>query len=450
MISEIWIKVLDNMQAEINKQSFDMWFKNTKQLSVNENKLYVRVPDDVAKKHISDHYAPYIEDLISSLTKIDMTCEFVSENENINTEGTFMDDKVKQEKDESEFIIPDSERNGSPLYPQYTFENFVVGPNNQLAHAAAIAVSKAPATLNNPLFLYGVTGVGKTHLMQAIGHYIAKEKPYMNVLYVSSEQFINEFIQGLRTNTTNSFKIKYRNVDVLLIDDIQFIEKKEQTQEEFFHTFNELYNNKKQIIITSDRPPKELSTLEDRLRTRFEWGLITDIQPPNLETREAILRNKAEFEGITIPDEVLNYVARRIKSSIRALESALKTLNIVSTLNKAPITIQDAKIHLKTLFDEDTDRNISTSDIMKKVAAKFNVRVEDMMSKSRHSKIIKPRFIAIYLTRRLTNLTTTEVGKEFGDRDHSTVINAEKNVEKMMLEEETKELIEDMMHELKL
>ncbi len=446
---EMWDRVLDNLRTDINKQSFDMWFKDTKLLSVAENTLYIKVVDDVARRHISANYSPYIEAMLSALTNQDLTCEFVIGNENQKmNEGSAMSDIT--EKDDSEFIITDTEGNGSSLYPQYTFENFVVGPNNQLAHAAAVAVSKNPATNNNPLFLYGGTGLGKTHLIQAIGHYVRKEKPYLNVLYVSSEHFINEFIQALRTNTMNSFKIKYRNVDILLIDDIQFIEKKEQTQEEFFHTFNELYNNKKQIIITSDRPPKELSTLEERLRTRFEWGLITDIQPPNLETREAILRNKAELEGIEIPDEVLNYIARRIKSSIRALEAALKRLNIVSSINNSAITIQDAKFHLKTLFDEDTDKNISASEIMKKVAEKFSVSIEDIMSKSRHSRFIRPRFVAMYLARKLTNLTTTDIGKEFGDRDHSTVLNAMNNVEKIMEEEEEiKELIEDMIHELK-
>ncbi|MFH0975577.1 MAG: chromosomal replication initiator protein DnaA [Spirochaetota bacterium] len=450
MINEIWGKVLDNMRTDINKQSFDMWFRDTKLLSFDKNTLYIKVPDDVARRHITDNYSPYIEAMVNDLTNQNLTCEFVLANEKIETnEGEILDEI--SEKDDSEFLISDSDNGRSSLYPQYTFENFVVGPNNQLAHAAAVSVSKSPATQYNPLFLYGGTGLGKTHLMQAIGHYVGKEKPYMNVLYVSSEHFINEFIQALRTNTINSFKIKYRNVDILLIDDIQFIEKKEQTQEEFFHTFNELYNNKKQIIITSDRPPKELSTLEERLRTRFEWGLITDIQPPNLETREAILRNKAELEGIVIPDEVLNYIARRIKSSIRALEAALKRLNIVASVNNSPITIQDAKFHLKTLFDEDTDKNISTSEIMKKVAVRFNVSKDDIMSKSRHSRFIKPRFVAMYLSRKLTNMTTTDIGKEFGDRDHSTVLNAMNNVEKMMEEEEEiKELIEDMIHELKI
>jgi len=336
------------------------------------------------------------------------------------------------------------------LNPRYNFENFVVGPNNQLAHAAAVSVSRAPATQFNPLFIYGGTGLGKTHLMQAIGHFILENRPYLKVLYVPSEEFVNEFIYAIRSSTISSFKIKYRNVDVLLIDDIQFIEKKEQTQEEFFHTFNTLHNNKKQIIISSDRPPKELSTLEERLKTRFEWGLITDIQTPNLETREAILRNKAERENMNIPDEVLIYIARRIKSSIRALEAALIRLHMVSIVDNAPITIAHAKTHLRELFDDEAQKKINITDIMNKVSEKFEISIDDLVSKSRHSKVVQPRFIAMYLTRKLTDMTTVDIGKEFGDRDHSTVLNAMNNVEKMIREnEDFQEMVEDMVSELK-
>lgn len=441
MMQKIWGKVLDNIKTDINKQSFDMWLRDTQPISMSDDILYVKVPDDVARRHISDNYSPHIETIINNLTNRHLTCEFIIDDGNRDIEKL----------DTPRLNVNKGFSNNSvSLYPTYTFSNFVVGPNNQLAHAAAKSVSKSPASQYNPLFLYGGTGLGKTHLMQAIGHHVAGEKPYLNVLYVPSETFISEFIQAIQTSTVSSFKIKYRNVDLLLIDDIQFIEKKEQTQEEFFHTFNELYNNKKQLVISSDRPPKELSTLEERLRTRFEWGLITDIQPPNLETREAILRKKAEQEGMNVPDDVLNYIAKRIKSSIRSLEAALKRLSIVSTLNNEPIDIQHAKTHLKHLFDEDMDRKITPSDIMNKVAEKFDVSVDDLTSKGRHSRIVQPRFIAMYLSRKLTNLTTTDIGKQFGDRDHSTVLNAMNNVEKMIKEdEEIDEIIEDMIVELK-
>jgi chromosomal replication initiator protein len=443
MVQEIWGKVLSSVQSNINKQSFDMWLKDTEPVSLLNNTLMVKVPDEVARRHISENYSSMIASALGAITGQNMFCEFVTGNGHATAVDTPAPVEPTRPPESTDY-------SAQRLNPRYTFENFVIGPNNQLAHAAAVSVSRAPATQYNPLFIHGGTGLGKTHLMQAIGHHILRERPYLKVLYVPSEEFVNEFIQAIRTNTITSFKIKYRNVDVLLIDDIQFIEKKEQTQEEFFHTFNTLHNNKKQIIISSDRPPKELSTLEERLRTRFEWGLLADIQPPNLETREAILRNKAERDNMNIPDEVLNYIARRIKSSIRALEAALIRLNMVAVVENEPITIAHAKTHLKDLFDEDTQKKISTTDIMSKVAERFEVSVEDLTSKSRHSRVVLPRFVAMYLTRKMTDLTTIDIGREFGDRDHSTVLNAMNNVEKMIKEdEEFKERVEDMITELK-
>ncbi|HSV96104.1 MAG TPA: chromosomal replication initiator protein DnaA [Spirochaetota bacterium] len=443
MVQEIWVKVLLSVQSNINKQSFDMWLKDTEPVSLSNNTLKVKVPDEVARRHISENYSSMIVAALGAITGHNMFCEFVTGN----GRATAVDTPAPAEPSRP---VEGTDYSAQRLNPRYTFENFVIGPNNQLAHAAAISVSRAPATQYNPLFIHGGTGLGKTHLMQAIGHHILRERPYLKVLYVPSEEFVNEFIQAIRTNTITSFKIKYRNVDVLLIDDIQFIEKKEQTQEEFFHTFNTLHNNKKQIIISSDRPPKDLSTLEERLRTRFEWGLLTDIQPPNLETREAILRNKAERDNMNIPDEVLNYIARRIKSSIRALEAALIRLNMVAVVKNEPITIAHAKTHLKDLFDEDTQKKISPADIMSKVAERFEVSVEDLSSKSRHSRVVLPRFVAMYISRKMTDLTTIDIGREFGDRDHSTVLNAMNNVEKMIKEdEEFKERVEDMITELK-
>jgi chromosomal replication initiator protein len=443
---KVWDKVLSSVQSNINKQSFDMWLKNTVPVSINDNIFTVRVPDEVARKHITDHYKTVINDIIKSITGEVMICEFVTEN--VINESS---DYIESAKENSNKSGPlDMSETSFTLNPEYTFDNFVVGPNNQLAQAASYSVSRSPATRYNPLFIYGGTGLGKTHLMQAIGHYIIKEKPFLKVLYVSFENYLNEFLYSIRTGTQSSFKIKYRNVDILLIDDIQFIEKKEQTQEEFFHTFNSLHNNKKQIVISSDRPPKELSTLEDRLRTRFEWGLITDIQPPNLETREAILKNKSEKYNIAISNDVLNYVARRIKSNIRALESALARLNQVSEIFNEPININHAKMHLKDLFDVDENRKITLSIIMTKVAERYDVTVDDLLSKSRHSKIVQPRFIAMYLARKLTDMTTTDIGKEFGNRDHSTVLNATANIEKIMKDtDEIKEQIEEIISDLK-
>jgi len=444
MINSLWERVLVNIQSDINKQSFNMWLKDTEPVSIYGNIMTITVPDEVARRHIAEHYSSLLSKKIQDITGDHLDFEFVTKNGN-------SDDEVNRAP--TEVNTPNHSSTNITRYilnPEYTFNNFVVGPNNQYAHAAAESVSRSPATHFNPLFIYGKTGLGKTHLMQAIGHTVIEDKPFLKVLYVQCEHFVNEFIQAIRTGTIPSFKIKYRDVDILLIDDIQFIEKKEQTQEEFFHTFDTLHSNKKQIVISSDRPPKDLATLQDRLRTRFEWGLITDIQTPNLETREAILRNKAEKANMNIPDDVLIYIARRIKSSIRALEAALARLNHVSTVSKEPISITQAKSHLKDLFDDDANRKITTPDIINKVSEKFDVTVEDLVSKSRHSKIVHPRFVAMYLLRKLTDLTTIDIGKEFGNRDHSTVLNAMNNVEKMIVENETlKETIDDIISELK-
>jgi len=442
----IWDKVLKNLETRINKQSFAMWLKDTEPLSIEGDLLKIRVKDDVAARHLKDQYLKDIEEIIESATGKKYNCEFI-------TESSAYENPKKNDSSPFENITTtprmENER-VSPLNQNYTFENFVVGPNNQLAHAAAKSVSRSPATQFNPLFIYGGTGLGKTHLIQAIGHYLLKERPYLKILYISTEQFINEFIYSIQTNTQQSFKIKYRNVDILLIDDIQFLERKEETQNEFFHTFNTLYENKKQIVISSDRPPKQIATLADRLRTRFEWGMITDIQTPNLETREAILRNKAAKEDIVISDEAFNYIARRITSSIRALESALANLRMVYDIYREPISVRHVKEHLKHLFDEETSRKVTPNDIISRVADLYGVTVEDIISKSRQSKVVMPRFVSMYLTRKLTDMTTTDIGKQFGDRDHSTVVNAINKIEDDMKNNyEFKEQIEDLKVELR-
>jgi chromosomal replication initiator protein len=444
----IWDKVLKSLELRINKQSFAMWLRDTEPLSIVGDVLTIKVKDDVAARHLRDQYLKDIEEIIESATGKKYKCEFV-------TEASANDIAKASTQSQSPFenisTTPRTENERiSPLNANYTFENFVVGPNNQLAHAAAKSVSRSPATQFNPLFIYGGTGLGKTHLIQAIGHYLLKERPYLKILYISTEQFINEFIYSIQTNTQQSFKIKYRNVDILLIDDIQFLERKEETQNEFFHTFNTLYENKKQIVISSDRPPKQIATLADRLRTRFEWGMITDIQTPNLETREAILRNKAAKEDIVISDEAFNYIARRITSSIRALESALANLRMVYDIYREPISVRHVKEHLKHLFDEETSRKVTPNDIISRVADIYGVSVEDIISKSRQSKVVMPRFVAMYLTRKLTDMTTTDIGRQFGDRDHSTVVNAINKIEDDMKNNyEFKEQIDDLKVELR-
>ncbi len=442
--SVIWGKVLDSMQTNINKQSFDMWLKDTKPLEYSGDTMKIRVADDVAKRHISDQYSNQIENILESLAGKRMSCEFVINN------GFVTETEEPPVFKGSERSVAGVNQIPVHLNPKYTFENFIIGPNNQLAHAAASAVAHAPATQFNPLFIYGATGLGKTHLMHAVGHHIISEKPFLKVLYVPTEQFINEFINSIMSNTQSSFKIKYRDVDILLIDDIQFIEKKEETQNEFFHTFNNLYENKKQIVITSDRPPKQLSTLTDRLRSRFEWGMITDIQSPNLETREAILRHNAERENLNISDEAINYIARRIKSTIRALEAAISRLKLVSSHFEEQINPNHAKLHLKDLFDDSSNKKVTVEDIMSKVSEIDDISVEELKSKSRHSRLIQPRFKAMYLVRKLTDMTQSDIGKEFGDRDHSTVVNAINKIEEdMRISSEFREHIEDLIVELR-
>ena len=448
MAQTIWNRVLSSLEGEINKQSFNIWLKDTEPLSITENTLTVRVADDVAKRHITEQYSQQIESILKEISGQKYSCEFITEND-FNQKP----EEEKQQQVSNDNILNSITPKNKPeliLNSSYTFDNFVIGPNNQFAHAAAYSVAQSPAKQVNPLFIYGSSGLGKTHLLQAIGHYIIEEKPFLKVLFVSTEQFINEFINSIRTRTQDSFKIKYRDVDILLIDDIQFLENKEETQNEFFHTFNALHENKKQIVISSDRPPKQIATLADRLRTRFEWGMITDIQPPNFETREAILRNKGDSVNIEITDEAYAYIARRIKSNIRALEAAVNRLKMVSSFYESPITAEIAKTNLKELFDVDSNRKITLSDIMIKVADKYQVTVQDLKSNSRQSKIILPRFSAMFLARKLTDLTTTDIGKEFGDRDHSTVVNAVNKVEENMKKDtEFKEIIDDLILELK-
>lgn len=441
--NEIWSSVLSDLQNTINRQSFDTWFKDSDALQFDGNTLTVKVQDDVAKKHIIDNYSDIFTHIITSKLGRKINLSLVVNSSEVSIAPSPADQKEIETGARVDKVY-------SYLNPRYLFDSFVVGPNNQLAFATAMSVSKAPGKNYNPFFIYGESGLGKTHLLQAIGNAIALEKPYLKVLYTSIEQFMNEFIFSIQNNTQRNFKIKYRNVDVLLIDDIQFIQNKEGTQEEFFYTFEDLYKNNKQIVISSDRPPKEISHLAERLRTRFEWGLQADIKPPNIETREAILRKKAEIENIVISDDVLNFIAKRIKTNIRKLESALTKLQAISSIQNEPISVYLAKQHLKPLFDEEISKQITAIDIMQKVSERMNVSVQELQSKSRQSSIVLPRFIAMYIATRLTNMTTIDIGKEFGKRDHSTVINARKNVEKMMEEDDSfKERVEDIISELR-
>ena len=320
------------------------------------------------------------------------------------------------------------------LNPRYIFETFVIGASNRFAHAAALAVSEAPAKAYNPLFIYGDSGLGKTHLLHAIGAYAKELYPNVRVRYVSSEEFTNDFINSIRDDKSNNFQKRYRDLDILLVDDIQFLENKERTQEEFFHTFNTLYNANKQIVISSDRPPKQLTTLEDRLRSRFEWGLITDIQPPELETRIAILRKKAAQERLNAPDDVLEYIASKIFTNIRELEGALIRVTAFASLNRQPVDMTLAEIVLKDLIPTDVTPSITAATIMAQTAAYFSLSVDDLCGTSRSRVLVNARQIAMYLCRELTELSLPKIGQTFGGRDHTTVMHADRKIRELMAE----------------
>ena len=331
------------------------------------------------------------------------------------------------------------------LNPKYSFDDFVIGSSNRFAHAAATAVAEAPAKSYNPLFIYGGAGLGKTHLLHAIGHYVRSLYPRLTVLYVTTEQFTNEFINGIRHDRITSFQRTYRQVDVLLIDDIQFLERAERTQEEFFHTFNALHNAEKQIVISSDRPPKQIAQLEDRLRSRFEWGLMTDVQPPDLETRIAILRKKCESDQLGVDPEVLQLIASKVESNIRELEGALIRVSAFASLQRSPADSQMAETVLKDLFPDDREQEVSVQVIMDTVAQYFSLTIEDLCSPSRSRQLVTARQIAMYLTRELTDLSLPRIGKAFGGRDHTTVMHAKSKIADLMQE---RRAIYDQVQEL--
>ncbi len=330
--------------------------------------------------------------------------------------------------------VPTRTQESTQLNPRYIFETFVIGASNRFAHAAAVAVAEAPAKAYNPLFVYGESGLGKTRLLHAIGAYARELYPGLRVRYVSSEEFTNDFINSIRDDKSSVFQRRYRDLDILLVDDIQFLENKERTQEEFFHTFNTLYNANKQIVISSDRPPKQLTTLEDRLRSRFEWGLITDIQPPELETRIAILRKKAVQDKLSAPDDVLEYIASKISTNIRELEGALIRVTAFASLNRQAVDMNLAEIVLKDLIPDETAPEITAATIMAQTAAYFSLTIDDLCGTSRSRVLVNARQIAMYLCRELTELSLPKIGQTFGGRDHTTVMHADRKVRQLMAE----------------
>ena len=436
-IVSLWDKALQLIKGELSPPSFNAFFKQIKPLKKTDNSLVLLVPNDFTKSILEDRYLNLIESSINQLSFKKYKVKFVLD-----------EDEVKNEEVEK---ISDNQKNSHPnLNPKYTFDTFVIGNSNRFAHAACVAVAESPARAYNPLFLYGGVGLGKTHLMHAIGHHILEQKKDAKIAYVSSEKFTNELINSIKDDRNEEFRSKYRNVDVLLIDDIQFIAGKERTQEEFFHTFNTLHEANKQIIISSDRTPKEIPTLEDRLRSRFEMGLITDIQPPDFETRVAILRKKAQIETIDVPTEVTAYIAKNIKSNIRELEGALTRVVAYSSLTNRTVTLELATEALKDIITSSKTEEITVNRIKEKVADVFGIKMEDFNSKKRTRSIAHPRQVAMYICRELTDLSLPKIGEEFGGRDHTTVMHAHDKIShEINSNSDTKDKITKIMSELK-
>jgi chromosomal replication initiator protein len=438
-LDNIWNEVLNLIKVELTEVSFNTWLKTIKPIVITDDRVILAAPNEFTKGILEGRYLNLIKNAITQVTKKEYIIQFTIPGEDLNT-------NVGQS------ITTDSIESNqrSQLNPKYTFDTFVIGNSNRFAHAASLAVAEAPAQAYNPLFIYGGVGLGKTHLMHAIGHYILSQSPNSKVVYVSSEKFTNELINSIRDDRNNEFRNKYRNVDVLLVDDIQFIAGKESTQEEFFHTFNALHEANKQIIISSDRPPKEIPTLEDRLRSRFEWGLISDIQPPDLETRIAILKKKAKVENIDVPDDVMLYIATKIQSNIRELEGALIRIVAYSSLTNKKVTVDLAEEALKDIISNNKPREINVDLIKDVVSKNFKIKIEDFNSKKRTRAIAYPRQIAMYLTRELTDLSLPKIGDEFGGRDHTTVIHAYDKIETDINEsDEFKNKIENLIKEIK-
>jgi chromosomal replication initiator protein len=421
---QVWEECLTSLKQRIKKHSFYTWLRATRGLPSSDGKINVAVPNRFVADWLEEHYLTLIKETIKEVTQKDLLLTFCISKDSrdyhpqmsINFERTGPTPKKKLSTD------PLGEEMG--LNPKYTFDAFVVGESNQFAHAAAMAVAEAPGkTKFNPLYIYGGVGLGKTHLVQAIGHFAREEYEDIKILYVTSEKFTNDFINSITSNTTRDFVNLYRNVDVLLLDDIQFFTGKESTQVQFFHTFNVLYQNGKQIVLTSDRPPREIRGLEERLWSRFQQGLVTDIQPPDLETRIAILNKKTESDGISIPIEVATFIADSITSNIRELEGSLIRLLAYTSLHSKEITVDLAKEVLKDTIRNGT-KQINVDQIQKRVAASYNLSPEMLCSKRKTQEIALARQVAMYLARSLTNNSLKTIGSHFGGRDHSTVIHA--------------------------
>jgi len=418
-IEELWNKTLEIVKEELKPHAYNSWFSQTRVVKFDGNELVISAPGDFCKDWLEKHYTGLIKDILKRTLGLDdnLIIKFKAADQKFSAPSA---PSAKKKIIKSKPFLKDT---SFILNPKYTFDDFVVGNGNRFANAACLAVAQSPAKAYNPLFIYGGVGLGKTHLIQAIGNYITRQDNKTKVLYISSEKFTNELINSIRDDRTVSFRDRYRSVDILLIDDIQFLAGKERTQEEFFHTFNTLYESNKQIVITSDRPPKDITTLEERLISRFEWGLTTDIQAPDYETRIAILRKKAQSENLNVPTEVIDFIAGKILSNIRQLEGALTKLTAYSTLTKNELSVSLTQEILKDIIPLE-NKKVSIGQIQKGVSNYYNIKFTSLLSKKRTKDIVLARQVAVYLSRELTDMSLTSIGGAFGGKDHTTIIHS--------------------------
>lgn len=418
----LWDKILQHTERRVNPHSFATWFRPTRLDKLDGDHLTVRVPTRLFCKRLTETYGQLLQAVLTEIGKPQTQLEFVyAESEPAQVAAPVS----PQAKLDFDAVT-------NQLNARYTFDSFIVGASNQFAHAAAVAVAEQPSKSYNPLFLYGGVGLGKTHLMQAIGHTLKRRNPALRLTYISAEKFTNEVIASIRFERMAGFRDRFRNMDVLMVDDIQFIATRERTQEEFFHTFNALYDQQKQIVISSDCPPKEISSIEERLRSRFEWGLIADIQPPDLETKIAILQKRAESERVQLPDDVAEYIARAIKSNIRELEGALTRLMAYASLTGATVNLATAQQVLKNIIDTQ-EKKVTIEQIQKRVGEVFGLRAQDLKVRSNSQQIAFPRQVAMFVVKRLTSASLPEIGRQFGGKHHTTVLHSINKIESQRL-----------------
>jgi chromosomal replication initiator protein len=435
----LWHEVAGRLKGSLNETTYGTWFGEARGVALDDSAFVLGVPNDFTRNWIEGHFLSLIGAAIRDVTGADRPIELrVVDGATEPTGPSLLDDLhdeiAHKPRAAAERIQTRPESGG--FNAKYTFDSFVIGSSNRFAHAAALAVAEAPAQAYNPLFIYGGTGLGKTHLLQGIAQYVSEHAKDLTVRYVTSETFMNDFINSLRDKRIEGFKQRYRTYDVLLIDDVQFFEHKERIQEEFFHTFNSLYEAGSQIAMSSDRPPRDIATLEERLRSRFEWGLITDIQPPDLETRIAILRKKVKMDGIHVPDpQVLEFIASRVSSNIRELEGALTRVVAFSSLTGRSMSVELAQDVLKDVFPQGEAAEVSIRRIQDLVAERFNMSLEELCGDKRSQNIVYPRQVAMYLSRELTDSSLPKIGKEFGGRDHTTVIHATSKIARLIRED---------------